>query len=98
MIANLYNEESPAAQMLAMIERCAPILMRAGGGALSREQSQIAHRPRMSPEQKDTVLRLARTGRYNGTEIADMVGTSQSAVCKLLAKHGVEVRDGRAAR
>ena len=95
MIANLYNDDSIATRMLSLIERCAPKLMRSGGGALSREQSQIEHRPRMSPDQRETALRLARTGRYTGTEIAGMVGTSQSAICKLLAKHGVEVRDGR---
>lgn len=96
MIANLYTEDSLSVQMLSLIERHAPRLMKAGGGALSREQSQITHRPKMTGEQKDTVLRLARTGRYNGTEIAGMVGTTQSAVCKFLQKQGVEVRDGRA--
>ena len=98
MIANLYTEESPASRMLDMIARCAPRLMRCGGGPLQREDSQEFGRLKHTPRQVETILALGRTGKFSATEIAVRVGSNQTATRKVLMRHGVRLPDGRAMR
>lgn len=98
MIANLYTDESPAARMLDMIARCAPRLMRCGGGALSSEESHGGTRSRHTPEQIARIVALGREQRLNATQIAREVGSTQSATQKILEKHGIRAPDGRSGR
>lgn len=98
MIANLYTDESPAARMLDMIARCAPRMMRCGGGALSREESHGGTRSRHTPEQIARIVALGRERKLNATLIAKAVGSTQSATQKILEKHGIRAPDGRSGR
>lgn len=98
MIANLYTDESPAARMLDMIARCAPRLMRCGGGALSREESHGHGRSRHTPEQIERIIALGRQNKLSATQIAHIVGSNQAATRKILEKHGIQAPDGRAMR
>lgn len=109
MIANLYNDESPAARMLDMIARCAPKLMRAGGGALTRDYPERckdggdtrwddrAKWVRTTPDQRAHILALAREGTHSEAEIVKLTGVKQSAVNKLLARECIKVPSGRRA-
>lgn len=98
MIANLYSGESAASRMLDMIARCAPRMLRCGGGALSSEESHGGTRSRHTPEQVARILALGREQRLNATQIARVVGSTQSATSKILEKHGIRAPDGRANR
>jgi len=82
--------------MLDLIERCAPKLMRAGGGPLIEEQSQGGPRIRHTPEQVARILELGREQKLTATQIAREVGSTQSATHKILEKHGIRAPDGRA--
>jgi len=109
MIANIYAEESPASRMLDMIARCAPKLMRAGGGALTRDYPERckdggdtrwdnrAKWVRTTPDQRAHVLALARAGHMSEIEICRETGVKQSAVNKLLARECIKVPSGRRA-
>lgn len=107
MIANIYAEESPASRMLDMIARCAPKLMRAGGGAITKDYPERckdagakqwdnrAKWTRTTPEQRAHILALARTGTHSEIEIVKLTGAKQSAVNKLLTREGIKCPSGR---
>lgn len=107
MIANIYNEESAASRMLDMVARCAPKLMKAGGGALSREYADRCRSEgakqwdnrapwvRTTPEQRAHVVALARAGHMSEIEICQKTGVKQSAVNKLIRNEGLTVPKAR---
>jgi hypothetical protein len=88
MIANLYNDESTASRVLDLIARCAPRLMRCGGGPLTQEPEH--KRWRHTPEERARILELGRLGTLSPTQIAKHVGSTQAAVRKMLLKHGIQ--------
>lgn len=92
MIANLNHEESPAMVMLSIIERCAPMFLRMGGGGITQEPRE---RRMMTPEQKAKALELAKAGQLTGTQIAQQIGSTQASVFKLAKKAGISLPDGR---
>ncbi len=90
-----FADESAATRIMRMIERHCPRLMRQGGGALSRETMDCATRIRTKPELVARIVALGSQQRLNVTEIAREVGSTQSVVFKILAKHGLRAPDGR---
>jgi hypothetical protein len=88
------DNESPAARILDLVARCAPKLMRAGGGSLSRELIYIAHYNPMTDEQRTEALALAKLGVMTATEIARRVGSSQSSIRKFVTYRGFVLPDG----
>ena len=86
---------SGISQLLDLVARKAPILMRCGGGPLAQEHE--TGRGQLSAWKREEALSLARAG-LNGTEIALRVGATQSQICKLLHRSGVSVKDGRKGR
>lgn len=95
MIANLYAEETAASRMLDMIARCAPRLMRCGGGALQGEEQHGREHSKHTPEQIARIVALGREQRLSATDIARECGSTQSATQKILEKHGIRAPDGR---
>lgn len=100
MIANIHAEESTASRCLDLIARCAPRMMKVGGGALCAEVGErgIKRGPAsMSDEQRAKALVMGREGNLTATEIAHVLGSTQSAICNHLKRHGVRAPDGRRA-
>lgn len=92
------NESSGVGALLEMVERGCARLMVAGGGALSQEQPATRGEVhRCAPAQKARGLEMARTGQFNCTQIARAIGSTQSAVFKMVAKAGIKTPDGRRA-
>jgi DNA-binding MarR family transcriptional regulator len=73
--------------ILDMVFRKGPILMRAGGGSLSRECAK----ERLTPKMRERILELAREGKHGGTEIARMLGVPQSTAQYLIKRAGIKV-------
>ncbi len=86
--------------LLGLIERRAPALMRAGGGAVRRCDGDkvYAAGPRLRPGKLNQALRLARTGEFTATDIARAVDSTQPVIRRLLIKAGISVPDGRTPR
>ena len=78
-----------------MIARCAPKLMRCGGGALQGEETHGHARSRHTPEQIARIVALGREQKLSATLIARECGSTQSATQKILEKHGIRAPDGR---
>lgn len=107
MIANIFRDDSFETQMLDMVARCGPKLMKAGGGALSREYSDRCRSEgakqwdnrapwvRTTPDQRAHVLALARAGHMSEIEICRETGVKQSAVNKLIRNEGLTVPKAR---
>lgn len=74
-------EDSPIANLLAMVERCAPKMMRCGGGSLEQNTN---HRKAgsVTPEMKQRIVEMARSGA-KWRDIADAVGVSQGYAWKV---------------
>lgn len=84
MIASYqYNDRSGIANLLDMIERHAPKLMRQGGGALSREAGDGSAPARITEQQRRQVIALTREGRMR-KDVAARTGVSKSMVCKIV--------------
>lgn len=95
----LYEEDSFEHRMLEMVARHAPRLIRAGGGPLAREAAPRATHPhKMTVVKRERAMELARTGKYTGTQIAEMIGATQSAVFKHMRRCGITLPDGRVER
>lgn len=83
--ANLDADESPFTRCLNMIERHAPRLMIAGGGALIQEVPGSGRR--ISSECRQSIMAALRAS--GGTEfvpIAKANGVARSTVCKIWQK------------
>lgn len=65
---------------LRLIERHAPVLMRAGAGKLEKDR---APRQWISPEQRERVVTLKREGKLTLTEIARQVNLSPAMAYKI---------------
>jgi len=66
---------------------------------LERENESPKVYAKMTNNQKDDAIMLARTGKYTATQIARMIGHTQAAVFKLLVKKlGMTLPDGRHAK
>jgi len=97
-IRPLLADESTASNCLGLIERNAARMMRTGGGGIAREAASQIHAHQITAEKKERALELGATGLYSATEIAAMVGSTQSTVAKLLYRAGVKTKDGRGGR
>lgn len=104
MIANVFHEESVATRMLDMVARCAPKLMRAGGGALSKECARrfrtagptFWDNPKpLKPEKLAKIIALARAGKTCEAEICRITGATQSVINKLIHAQGIKVPAAR---
>jgi hypothetical protein len=72
MIANLYADESPAARMLDLIARKAPLLMRVGGGALAQEKDVCRATPHaMSPHKRARAIVARHRSRTHRKILGD---------------------------
>jgi transposase-like protein len=97
-IRPLFADDSTASRCLGLIERHAARMMRTGGGGIAREAASQIHTYRITADKKARALELSTTGLYSATEIAAMVGSTQSTISKFLRKAGASLRDGRAPR
>lgn len=101
-------DDSTASRILSLIERHAPRLMRAGGGALSQEcggkpmaekdHGNMRLRRSIAAERRQRIVELARSGCVSRKEIQFATGAAQSVVHKTLKAAGVDIRDARSGR
>lgn len=79
-------DESPTSRCLSLIARCAPRMMKAGGGALSQEMDE-SHANPVSPKEARRFLKMAQSG-MSSRKIAREVGRTQPCVIKHLRRLG----------
>lgn len=84
-------------EILGMIERRAPQLMKQGGGSLPREEAKSFKTRPMSKAKRARVIALGREGNLNRVQIAKAVGVSTSAVAKIISRNNLTTPDGRLA-
>ncbi len=88
------SDGSSIARMLDLIERRAPQMMRAGGGALSQETvPEIT-----TPETAAKICELAADGSRSYAELARLSGSTPGRVRSVLINRGVAAPDGRKIR
>ena len=76
---------SPVADILSMIERHAPLLMKAGGGPISEGCETLVQPPRLSANERDAIVDAYRAGWR-----ADITSDENSALLHSLAHiHGL---------
>jgi DNA-binding NarL/FixJ family response regulator len=97
MIYHLLDADTTASRCLDLIARHAPRLMRIGGGSLPQEKPPCTDEHRMTPERIQAALALVGQG-LSATQIAERVGSTQSAVRKAMVRRGIKLRDGRAGK
>lgn len=95
MISFQHNERSGIAELLDMVWRNAPRLMREGGGPLAEEKESTHHPRRITDQQRETLLELARTGKHTATEIAEFVGVTSMTVRNHCKRRLIALPDGR---
>ncbi len=71
--------DSPIAEILGMIERCAPLMMRTAGGALSEGCGEIVFH-RMSQAERDAIC-----DEYRAAWHADITGKENTAILNRIA-------------
>lgn len=74
------RDPSPITELLEMIERRAPLLMRVGGGSLGDEQLDAG--VHLSPE-KEAQVRQLFINFKSLSKVAQLTGVSYGHVCKL---------------
>jgi len=96
-----HNDKRDIAGLLDMVRRgCERFYKPCAEMRVERENESPKRYVKMTNNQKDSALLLAKTGLYNVTEIARQIGHTQSATFKfLVVKHKIStLRDGRATR
>lgn len=81
--------DTVAARCLALVERYAPALMKAGGGGL--EQARPLAGRRLSWHARQRIVTYRKNGKPV-TEIAEICGVSQATVSKICRKAGIATR------
>lgn len=91
-----FNEDSTASRMLALIERCAPRMMRCGGGGIT-QQCQVGERAafrRLSAEQRAHVESVITPDRTM-MQAASEAGVSINTIRRFAERMGVTLKNGR---
>jgi len=95
------NDNTHIAGVLEMVRRgCERFYKPCAEMRAERENESPKRYVKMTNNQKDSAILLAKTGLYTVTEIARQIGHTQSATFKFLVKkHKCKtLRDGRATR
>ena len=92
-----HNDKADIAGLLDMVRRgCERYYKPCAEMHVERENESPKHYVKMTNNQKDNAILLARSGVYTCTQIARLIGHTQAATFKLLVvKHGFTLRDGR---
>lgn len=93
--ATISHGYNPLEECEKLIERCAPKAMRSNGGSVPQEMKRRFRGTEIAEDKKRRALELGATGKYSATQIAEMVGSTQSTIAKLLYRAGVSAKDGR---
>ena len=93
-----YNDKSDIPGLLDMVRRGCERLysLNVCTGAERERRSPVHRYAKMTNTQKDEAILLAKAGKHTATEIAQIIGHTQSATHQLLvARLGFTLRDGR---
>lgn len=91
-----YNDHGDIPGLLDMVRRGCERLYALGGGAERERRAPVHRYAKMTNAQKDDAILLAKAGQHTVSQIAAIIGHTQSATHKLLVvRNGFKLRDGR---
>jgi hypothetical protein len=91
-----YNDKSDIAGLLDMVRRGCERLYSLSSGAERERRAPVHRYAKMTNAQKDDAILLAKAGKHTVSQIAHIIGHTQSATHKLLVvRNKFKLRDGR---